>query len=124
MPFAPVLMAEDIEMCFNNTKGAEHAANFMTITFDCTNLMKNKCQGVVHIDGTARPQIIQRKDNPRYYNIVKEFKKITGLPCIINTSFNMHEQPIVCTPIDAIKAFNQSKLDYLVIGNYIAWQNE
>jgi len=119
MPFAPVVLEEDANKCFKNIKGAEHAAKFMTITFDCTEWMKNNCQGVLHVDGTARPQLINKKDNPVYYNIIKEFKKLTKLPCIINTSFNIHEQPIVCTPKDAIRAFVESELDYLVLGDYL-----
>ena len=119
MPFAPVVLEEDANKCFKNIKGAEHAAKFMTITFDCTEWMKYNCQGVLHVDGTARPQLINKKDNPVYYNIIKEFKKLTKLPCIINTSFNIHEQPIVCTPKDAIRAFVESELDYLVLGDYL-----
>jgi carbamoyltransferase len=91
----------------------------MTITFDCTDWMKQQCPAVVHIDGTARPQLIDRDSNPSYYKILDEYRKITGLPSIVNTSFNMHEEPIVCSPRDAVRAFKESKLDYLAIGNYL-----
>ena len=91
----------------------------MTLTYDCTDWMKKKCPGVVHLDGTARPQIIYENDNPSFYRILKEFKKITGLPCVINTSFNMHEEPIVCSPEDAVRAFLDAKLDYLAIENFL-----
>lgn len=122
MPFAPAVLAEDATKCFKNIKGAEYTAKFMNITFNCTEWMKKNCPGVVHVDGTARPQLVEKKDNPEFYKILKEYKKLTGLPCIINTSFNMHEEPIVCTPQDAVKAFKESKLNYLAIENCIIKQ--
>ncbi|HSE89967.1 MAG TPA: carbamoyltransferase C-terminal domain-containing protein, partial [Candidatus Binatia bacterium] len=90
-----------------------------TITFDCTHWMKEHCPAVVHVDGTARPQLIDQATNPSYYRIVDEYRKITGLPSIINTSFNMHEEPIVCSPEDAIRAFKEGDLDCLAMGNYL-----
>ena len=120
MPFAPVVMEEHAQKCFKNIKGAENTARFMTITFDCTEWIAKSCPGVVHIDNTARPQLVTEKDNSSMYGILAEYYKITGLPLLINTSFNMHEEPIVCTPFDAIRAFKLGHLDYLAIGNYIA----
>ncbi|HEY7317357.1 MAG TPA: carbamoyltransferase C-terminal domain-containing protein [Candidatus Binatia bacterium] len=119
MPFAPVTLKEYARLCYKNITGAESPARFMTITFDCTDWMKQQCPAVVHIDGTARPQLIDRDSNPSYYKILDEYRKITGLPSIVNTSFNMHEEPIVCSPRDAVRAFKESKLDYLAIGNYL-----
>ena len=98
---------------------AEHAAEFMTITFDCTPWMREHCPAAVHVDGTARPQLIRREINPGYYDILKEYEKLSGIPCLINTSFNMHEEPIVCSPDDAIRAFLQGNLDYLAIGSFL-----
>ena len=120
MPFAPVTLAEYADQCYKNMDGGRYPAEFMTITFDCTDWMANNCPAVVHIDGTARPQIIKKETNPGYYKIVDEYRKMTGLPCIINTSFNMHEEPIVCTPHDAIRAFKLGHLDYLAIGKFLA----
>ena len=119
MPFAPVTLREYADECYLNMEGALHAAKFMTIAFDCTEWMKKSCPGVVHVDGTARPQLISREDNLSYYRILEEYMKITGLPSIINTSFNMHEEPIVCSPYDAIRSFKAGHLDYLAIGNYL-----
>ncbi len=119
MPFAPVTIAKYANKCYKNVKGAEYTAKFMTITFDCTEWMKENCPGVVHLDGTARPQLIDKKTNPSYFKIVDEYRKITGIPSLINTSFNMHEEPIVCSPEDAIRSFKQGHLDYLAIGNYL-----
>jgi carbamoyltransferase len=120
MPFAPIVMAEHAGQCFNNIEGAENTARFMTITFDCTEWMAKTCPGVVHVDNTARPQLVSERDNPSAYWILKEYYRLTGIPCLINTSFNMHEEPIVCSPDDAIRAFKLGSLDYLAIGNWVA----
>jgi len=122
MPFAPVTLYEAREKYYNNIKGAEHAAEFMTVTFDCTDQMKKDCPAAVHVDGTARPQLIRREVNPGYYDILKEYEKISGISSLINTSFNMHEEPIVCTPFDAVRAFLLGNLDYLVIGKFLVKQ--
>jgi len=120
MPYAPVVMTGHAEKCFEGIDGAENTARFMTITFNCTDWMAKNCPGVVHIDNTARPQLVSEMDNPSMYKILDEYYKITGLPVLINTSFNMHEEPIVCTPTDAIRSFKLGHLDYLAIGDYIA----
>ena len=119
MPFAPVTLEEFADQCYGNLNGARYPAQFMTITVNCTNWMKEHCPAVVHVDGTARPQIIDERTNPSYYRIVEEYRKLTGLPTLINTSFNMHEEPIVCTPSDAVRAFVEGHLEYLAIGNYL-----
>ena len=119
MPFAPSTLIEYAGLCYKNYKKALHAAQFMTVTFRCTNWMKEKCPGTVHVDGTARPQLVNKKYNPSFYRIIDEYRKITNIPTIINTSFNMHEEPIVENPNDAVKAFVSAKLDYLAIGNYL-----
>jgi carbamoyltransferase len=119
MPFAPVTLAEDAHRSYLGLQGGEETARFMTITFDCTEEMKKTCTGVVHIDGTARPQLVSETDNPSYYQIVKEFKRLSGMSSIVNTSFNIHEEPIVCTPQDAIRAFQAGHLDVLAIGSFI-----
>jgi carbamoyltransferase len=115
MPFAPVTLWEERQQCYKNLAGAEQTARFMTITFDCTDEMKEQSPAVCHIDGTARPQLIREADNPRYYRILKEYEQITGIPSLVNTSFNIHEEPIVNTPEEAIKAFLDSRLDALLL---------
>ena len=119
MPFAPVTLYEAREKYYFNIKGAEHTAEFMTITFDCTDEMKRDCPAAVHVDGTARPQLIRREVNSGYYDIVKEYEKLSGISSLINTSFNMHEEPIVCSPHDAVRAFLDGNLDVLVIGSFL-----
>jgi carbamoyltransferase len=119
MPFAPATLSEFRDDCYKNISGCEHAAEFMTITFDCTENMKRTSPAAVHVDGTARPQLVTERSNPSFYRILKEYHALTGIPSIINTSFNMHEEPIVCTPDDAIRAFLQGNLDHLAIGSFL-----
>lgn len=119
MPFAPANLIEDSEKLYLNIKGAEYTAKFMTITFSCTDMMKQSCPAVVHVDGTARPQFVDREGNPGLYEIIKEYKKMTGIPAIINTSFNVHGEPIVLTPNDALSSFLEGSLDFLAIGKFI-----
>ena len=119
MPFAPVTLAEFADQCYENLDGAKYAAKFMTITFNCSDWMKQHCPAVVHVDGTARPQLVDGDTNPSYVRILQEYHKLTGLPCVINTSFNMHEEPIVCSPADALRAFLEGGLDFLVMGSYL-----
>jgi carbamoyltransferase len=120
MPFAPIVLAEHARQCVRGLDGAEDTARFMTMTFDCTEWMARYCPGVVHVDNTARPQLLSERDNPSAYRILKAYHELTGIPCLINTSFNMHEEPIVCSPDDAIRAFQLGRLDYLAIGHWIA----
>lgn len=120
MPFAPATIYEDRHRFYHSLEGAERTARFMTMTFDCTDEMKSTCPGVVHIDGTARPQLVRKQDNPSYYRVIEEYRSLTGLSSIINTSFNLHEEPIVCSPQDAVRAFKLGHLDYLAIGPYLA----
>ncbi len=119
MPFAPSVLWEERERCFENLEGAELAAQFMTITFQCTEWMKRRMPGVVHIDGTARPQLVRADVNPGYHAIIRAFHDLTGLPGIVNTSFNMHEEPIVCSVEDCVRAFLAASIDYLAIGSFI-----
>ncbi|HEU4334339.1 MAG TPA: carbamoyltransferase C-terminal domain-containing protein, partial [Candidatus Eisenbacteria bacterium] len=120
MPFAPSTLAEEADRSFANLEGARDTARFMTITFNCSDEMKRLCPGVVHVDQTARPQLVSEKDNPSYYKIIRAFKDRTGLTSIVNTSFNIHEEPIVCTPEDSIRAFKIGHLDILAMGPFIA----
>ena len=119
MPFAPATLQEYADECFDGLDGARDSARYMTITFNCTEKMRQQSPGVVHVDGTARPQILDPDTAPDFYKIGMAYHKLTGIPSLINTSFNMHGEPIVCTPEDALRSFNQGKLDYLAIGNWL-----
>jgi carbamoyltransferase len=124
MPFAPATLYEYRDKCYKNLKGAEFTAQFMTITFDCTDYMIKTSPAAVHVDNTARPQLVKKDVNPSYYKIIDEYRKLTSIPTIINTSFNMHEEPIVRTPNDAIDSFLRGHLHYLAIGNFLVAYGE
>jgi carbamoyltransferase len=119
MPFAPSARVEAADRCFEGVSGAEHAAEFMTITFHCTPWMRRAMRGVVHLDGTARPHLVRRDREPSLYRVIDAFERRTGLPAVINTSFNMHEEPIVCSAEDCVRAFLDGNLDYLAIGDQL-----
>ena len=119
MPFGPVILNEDKDFCCQGTRKASYSAKFMNISFNATREFKELCPAVIHLDGTTRPQFVLKEDNPQLYEILEEYKNITGIPALINTSFNLHEEPIVCNPEDALKTFLKTKFDYLTIGNFM-----
>jgi len=115
MPFAPIVRAEDADACFVGPADFSHTAEFMTIAVDCTELMKTKCPAVVHVDGTARPQLVHAEHHPLVHQILTEYVQLSGRPALVNTSFNVHEEPIVCSAEDALRAFFFSELDHLYL---------
>jgi carbamoyltransferase len=119
MPFAPITLKEKANSAYKNIKKKYFALNFMTITCDCAKKTILQSPAAVHVDKTARPQLISKKSNSKIYDILREYYRISGIPSLINTSFNLHEEPIVCSPDDALRAFRESKLDYLYIEDYI-----
>jgi carbamoyltransferase len=119
MPFAPATLFEERHRCYERVEGGQFAAQFMTITFDCTPFMRQSCPAAVHVDGTARPQLVREDTNASFYRVIRDYYQLSGIPCVINTSFNMHEEPIVSSPADAIRAFLQGNLDYLAINNFL-----
>ncbi|HXU92184.1 MAG TPA: carbamoyltransferase C-terminal domain-containing protein [Gallionella sp.] len=119
MPFAPVILQEHAQEYFPDWNEDQIAARFMTITYDASDIAKKNIPAAVHVDGTARPQVIRREDNPGYYDILKEYCAITGVASVINTSFNMHEEPIVRTAEEAIVAYQTAGLDALVLGPFL-----
>jgi carbamoyltransferase len=119
MPFAPATLDYMADKMYLNMDKIRYTAEFMTITTDCTDEMKKNSAAAVHVDGTARPQIVTAKSNPTMYKILEHYYQLTGVPNLVNTSYNMHEEPIICNPYDAVKTFNDGRLDYLSIGSYI-----
>ncbi len=119
MPFAPVTTIDLASLCFKEWQPRDVASKFMTMCYDCTPKMKEKCPATVHVDGTARPQIIIREENEDYFDLVTSFFKETDIPALINTSFNHHEEPIVCSPDDAIGSFLNGNTDLLVFDDCI-----
>jgi len=119
MPFAPVVMKEygaDLFWRFNETL---ETSKYMTITLDVRKEWIDRIAAVVHTDNTARPQWASQEYNPSLHRILSSFYKITSIPVLINTSFNRHEEPIVCTPLDALSTFAAGCVDALALGNYL-----
>lgn len=114
-PLAPSMHEERGTEVF----GVEHHDPFMITVIEVAEEYKSKIPAVVHVDGTARPQMVSRETNPRYWNLINEFKKLTGIPMLLNTSFNVQE-PIVCTPENAINTFRNANFDALVLENNLA----
>ena len=119
MPFAPITIKKFANKMYKKLNNKNKAVKYMTITTECTNIAAKISPAAVHVDKTARPQIIKKDDNKRIYKILNEYFKISKIPSLINTSFNVHEEPIVCSPNDAIRAYKTSKIDYLFVGDYI-----
>ena len=113
----PSIIFEETKNYFNNYSEEHSCSKYMTITYNLKNFNK-KISAVIHIDNTARPQVVKISENESYYKIIENYFKLSGIPIIVNTSFNLYEEPIVCTPNDAIRAFEQKAVDVLAIGNY------
>jgi carbamoyltransferase len=114
-PFAPSILAEKADEYFEYY----YKSPFMLFTFPVKKDLADKIPAVVHVDRTARPQAVLKETNPRYWSLINEFYKITGIPLILNTSFNVQE-PIVCTPQEAINTFINTKVDYLILEDFMA----
>ena len=91
---------------------------------DKLNVKRSEIPAVTHVDYSARIQTVSRKTNPRYYNLINAFKRKTGCPTIVNTSFNVRGEPIVCTPKDAYRCFMRTEMDVLVLQNQILYKKE
>jgi carbamoyltransferase len=91
---------------------------------DKLNVLRSDIPAVTHVDYSARIQTIDKEDHPLYYELIKKFYEKTGCPVIVNTSFNVRGEPIVCTPEDAYKCFMRTNMDYLVLGKFILDKNE
>ena len=89
---------------------------------DKLNIKRSSIPAVTHVDYSARIQTVHKETNPKYYKLLKKFKEITGCPILVNTSFNVRGEPIICTPTDAFKCFMGTELDLLVIGNYLLYK--
>ncbi len=139
-PFAPSVLAEDASSWFD----LENPSPYMLLVanvkkniqipmthdqeklfgIERLNIKRSKIPAVTHVDYSARVQTVHQKTNPKYYKLIKKFKSITGCPVLVNTSFNIRGEPIVCTPEDAFKCFMGTNLDILVIENFIMYKED
>ena len=115
MPFAPFTLIENANEMYLNFDSSDINLKHMTTCYDCTEKMKKISPAVVHVDGTARPQLIDKNIGiDLYYSILKAYFDKTGIPNLVNTSFNNHEEPIVCHPNDALDSLAKNNVDYIV----------
>jgi carbamoyltransferase len=114
MPFAPVIAADKAANVFDVNKVNAYACRFMTTTCNVRPSWRDRIPAVVHVDGSARPQTIVRESNPLYFDILAAFERATGIPVLVNTSFNVHEEPIVNTPRECAEALLDRRIDFVV----------
>jgi carbamoyltransferase len=96
----------------------------MILAFDTKAEQQAELASAIHVDGTCRPQTVSRATNPRYWELIKQFEARTGIPAVLNTSFNVDSQPIVNNPYEAIDTFLNCGLDVLAIGDYLVWKEK
>lgn len=134
-PFAPSILFEDVGLYFKTNSSSpymlfveslrddlkkDEPKNYNELElYDRLYHIRSDIQSVTHVDYSARIQTVNKNDNPKFWQLINDFKKLTGCSLLINTSFNLRGEPIVCTPQDAYRAFMHSEMDYLVIGNYL-----
>jgi carbamoyltransferase len=119
-PFAPSVLAERTEEYFALTEAARHyPARFMLYVVDVRENRQDDVPAITHVDGTGRLQIVQKVVNPRYYRLIETFGQATGVPVLLNTSFNLKGEPIVNTPQEAFHTFTRSGMDALVLGEHV-----
>jgi carbamoyltransferase len=114
-PFAPSILAEAADTYLVDS----FFSPFMITTFEVRADKRSSIPSVVHADGTTRPQMVTEDTNPRYYRLIQEFAKVSGVPLLLNTSFNLKGEPIVATTLDALRTFFSSGLDILVVGSHV-----
>ena len=139
-PFAPSILRENVNEWFEFTDDSPYMMKVAKVKnekrnkirlsdknlfgIDKLNVVRSKVPAITHVDYSARIQTVHLETNPKYYKLIKKFKKLSDCPILINTSFNVRGEPIVCTPKDAFKCFMGTDLDVLVIENYILYKDE
>jgi len=134
-PFAPSILIDDVNDYFemegespymllvapvqNKIRRQVTTDEERLFGIDRLNIARSEIPAVTHVDYSARVQTVSESEHPRYYNLIQAFKELTGCPVLVNTSFNVRGEPIVCTPDDAYRCFMRTEMDYLVLGNYL-----
>src|SRR5207247_907683 len=116
-PFAPAIMADHVHEYFHAEPGGR--VPFMEKVFPFREEVRHKVPAVVHVDGSGRLQTVEREHNERFYDLLQEFESLTGIPLVLNTSFNVSGEPIVASPADAIRTYFSCGLDCLIMGDYL-----
>ena len=139
-PFAPTVLEEDIQEYFDVDRPSPYMLLVVPIRedkkkevpadyhewslYDRLYFLRSDLPAITHMDYSARIQSVRRDVNPRYWQLIREFKKLTGYGVIVNTSFNVRGEPIVCTPEDAYRCFMRTEMDCLVLGDYLLDKKE
>jgi carbamoyltransferase len=134
-PFAPSILREDVSNWFDHDKDSPYmllvadvqkdkqlemtSDEKAMVGLDKLNVTRSSVPAVTHVDYSARIQTVHADTNPRYHAVIAKFKEKTGCPLVINTSFNIRGEPIVCTPTDAFRCFMGTDMDVLAVGNYL-----
>ncbi len=118
-PFAPVVCREDTKKFFECDSPLPQPTDFMLMVYPIKKKWHKKLPSVTHVDGSGRLQTIRKKQNRLYYDLIKEFGKISGVPMLINTSFNIRGEPIVCTPYDAYTCMMGTGIDYMILDKFL-----
>ena len=134
-PFAPSILREDVAIWFEHDSDSPYMSLVSNVKkdklrkmsdeenslfgIDKLNIVRSSIPAVTHVDYSARIQTVDKNTNPKFYNLINKFKERTGCPILINTSFNVRGEPIVCSPFDAFKCFMGTELDVLVINNFL-----
>lgn len=119
MPFAPMLLADDAGEWVDDLAPVAHAARFMTVTVQAKPALAALCPAAIHVDGSLRPQLVDEATAPGLHRTLREYRRITGIPALINTSFNLHEEPIVRSPSEAIATWRTARIDALAMGPFL-----
>ena len=139
-PFAPSVLDEDIDEYFDLDRPSPYMLLVAPIRedkkiplpegyhdqplYERLYFLRSDLPAITHIDYSARIQSVSRQTNPRYWELIHEFKNLTGYGVIVNTSFNVRGEPIVCTPDDAYRCFMRTEMDFLVVGDYLLDKKE
>lgn len=123
-PFAPAVTVEAASQFFEIDKGDESSYAYMLLVTQVRAAYREKLPAITHVDGSARVQAVSKEDNPRFWTLLNEFNRVSGIPVLLNTSFNVRGQPIVCNPTEAVETFLFANLDVLVMGNYLVFRKD
>jgi carbamoyltransferase len=119
-PFAPSVLAECTEKYFDLPRATQHyPARYMLYVVPVRESQQSSLPAITHVDGTGRLQTVFRETNPRYYGLIERFAQATGMPAVLNTSFNLKGEPVVNTPANAFNTYSKSEMDMLVLGNFV-----
>lgn len=123
-PFAPAVCADDALKYFDCDRPIPEPTDYMLMVYPIREESRKIIPAVTHVDGSGRLQTVRRDQCPLYYDLIKEFGRLSGTPVIVNTSFNIRGEPIVCSPQDAYRCMMGTGIDYLVMGHYLVYRHD